>query len=131
MAAGLVLRAVAGPFWLFLAGTVLAMVGGALGNVLLPSLVKRYFPHRTGLLVGAYSTAMAVGGAVAAVSTAPIAAAVGRRRLALGARRLGGARPARGAALAARPGAGPAPRRAHARRRPDARPACTAAWRWR
>ena len=42
-------------------GTVLAMVGGALGNVLLPSLVKRYFPHRTGLLVGAYSTAMAVG----------------------------------------------------------------------
>jgi MFS transporter, CP family, cyanate transporter len=53
------------------------MAGGALGNVLLPSLVKRYFPHRTGVLVGAYSTAMAAGGAVAAVSTAPIAAAMG------------------------------------------------------
>jgi CP family cyanate transporter-like MFS transporter len=52
-------------------------VGGALGNVLLPSLVKRYFPTRTGLLVGAYSAAMATGGAVAAVATAPIAAAVG------------------------------------------------------
>ncbi|MET0763583.1 MAG: MFS transporter [Blastococcus sp.] len=77
MSAGLLLRAVAGSFWLFLAGTVLAMVGGALGNVLLPSLVKRYFPTRTGLLVGAYSAAMAAGGAVAAVSTAPIAAAVG------------------------------------------------------
>jgi CP family cyanate transporter-like MFS transporter len=77
MAAGLVLRAVAGPFWLFLAGTAVAMVGGALGNVLLPSLVKRYFPHRTGVLVGAYSTAMAAGGAVVAVSTAPIAASVG------------------------------------------------------
>jgi CP family cyanate transporter-like MFS transporter len=77
MAAGLVLRAVAGAFWLFLVGTVLAMVGGALGNVLLPGLVKRYFPGRTGLLVGAYGTAMAVGGAVAAVSTAPIAAATG------------------------------------------------------
>ena len=77
MAAGTVLRAVAPAFWLFLAGTVLAMVGGALGNVLLPSLVKRYFPTRTGLLVGAYSTAMSIGATVAAVSTAPIAAAIG------------------------------------------------------
>jgi CP family cyanate transporter-like MFS transporter len=77
MAAGLVLRAVAGSFWLFLVGTVLAMVGGARGNVLLPGLVKRYFPGRTGLLVGAYGTAMSVGGAIAAVSTAPIAEAAG------------------------------------------------------
>jgi len=77
MAAGLVVRAVAPAFWLFLLGTVLAMVGGALGNVLLPSLVKRYFPGRTGLMVGAYSTALSVGATVAAVSTAPIAAAVG------------------------------------------------------
>jgi CP family cyanate transporter-like MFS transporter len=53
------------------------MVGGALGNVLLPSLVKRWFPARTGLLVGAYSTAMAAGGAVASVSAAPIARAAG------------------------------------------------------
>jgi CP family cyanate transporter-like MFS transporter len=77
MTAGLVLRAVAGAFWLFLAGTAVAMVGGALGNVLLPGLVKRHFPGRTGLLVGAYSAAMATGAAVAAVSTAPIAGAVG------------------------------------------------------
>jgi CP family cyanate transporter-like MFS transporter len=86
MAAGLVLRAVAGPFALFLAGTAVAMVGGALGNVLLPSLVKRYFPHRTGALVGAYSAAMAAGASIAAVSTAPIAAAVGENgwRWALG-----------------------------------------------
>jgi MFS family permease len=71
MAAGLVVRAVAPTFWLFLLGTVLAMVGGALGNVLLPSLVKRYFPGRTGLMVGAYSTAMSVGATIAAVSSAP------------------------------------------------------------
>jgi CP family cyanate transporter-like MFS transporter len=77
MAAGLVVRALAGTFWLFLVGTVLAMVGGALGNVLLPSLVKRYFPTRTGLLVGAYSMAMAAGGAIASISAAPIAAAAG------------------------------------------------------
>ncbi|MGY1741394.1 MULTISPECIES: MFS transporter [unclassified Blastococcus] len=77
MAAGLVVRALAGSFALFLAGTVLAMVGGALGNVLLPSLVKRYFPDRTGLLVGAYSAAMACGGAVASLTAAPIAEAGG------------------------------------------------------
>jgi CP family cyanate transporter-like MFS transporter len=77
MAAGLVVRATAGAFWLFVVGTVAAMVGGALGNVLLPGLVKRYFPDRVGLLVGAYSTAMTVGGATAAISTAPIAAHVG------------------------------------------------------
>jgi CP family cyanate transporter-like MFS transporter len=77
MAAGLVVRAVAPAFWVFLLGTVLAMVGGALGNVLLPSLVKRYFPGRTGLMVGAYSTAMSIGATVAAVSTAPIAATIG------------------------------------------------------
>lgn len=86
MAAGTVLRAAAPAFSLFLAGTVLAMVGGALGNVLLPSLVKRYFPTRTGLLVGAYSTAMSIGATVAAVATAPIAAAIGENgwRWALG-----------------------------------------------
>jgi CP family cyanate transporter-like MFS transporter len=77
MAIGIVVRATAPTFWLFLAGTVLAMGGGALGNVLLPSLVKRYFPNRTGLLVGAYSAAMSIGATVGAVSTAPIAAALG------------------------------------------------------
>jgi CP family cyanate transporter-like MFS transporter len=73
VAAGLVLRSVAGGLALFLAGTVVAMAGGALGNVLLPSLVKRYFPGRTGLLVGAYSTALGLGGTAAAVAAQPIA----------------------------------------------------------
>lgn len=77
VATGLVLRALAGSFALFVAGTAVAMAGGALGNVLLPGLVKRWFPARTGLLVGAYTTAMAVGAAAAAASTAPIAAAGG------------------------------------------------------
>ena len=77
MTVGLVGRAVAPSFALFVAGTVVAMVGGALGNVLLPGLVKRYFPSRTGALVGAYGTAMAIGGAFAAGTTAGIAEAVG------------------------------------------------------
>ncbi|WP_222194520.1 MFS transporter [Modestobacter italicus] len=77
MTLGLLLRVAVPSIWVFLAGTVATMVGGALGNVLLPGLVKRWFPTRTGLLVGAYSTALAVGGAVASVSTAPVAEAVG------------------------------------------------------
>ncbi|MCZ2821774.1 MFS transporter [Modestobacter sp. VKM Ac-2977] len=77
MAIGLLLRVSVPNVWVFLLGTVATMVGGALGNVLLPGLVKRWFPDRTGLLVGAYSTALAIGGAVASVSTAPIAEAAG------------------------------------------------------
>jgi CP family cyanate transporter-like MFS transporter len=77
MTAGLLVRGMAGSFAVFLVGTVLAMVGGALGNVLLPGLVKRYYPHRTGLLVGAYTSALTAGGALASISAAPIAHAVG------------------------------------------------------
>ncbi|MCW2576832.1 MAG: Cyanate permease [Modestobacter sp.] len=77
MTLGLLVRVAVPNVWMFLFGTVLTMGGGALLNVLLPGLVKKWFPDRTGLLVGAYSTALAVGGAVASVSTAPIAQAVG------------------------------------------------------
>jgi CP family cyanate transporter-like MFS transporter len=77
MTVGLLVRVAVPNVWVFLFGTVLTMVGGALGNVLLPGLVKGWFPSRTGLLVGAYSAAMAIGGATASVSTAPIAAAAG------------------------------------------------------
>lgn len=77
MAGGLALRSAAGGFPLFLTGTALAMVGGALGNVLLPGLVKRYFPTRTGTLVGAYSTAMGLGATLAAVAAQPVADASG------------------------------------------------------
>jgi CP family cyanate transporter-like MFS transporter len=77
MTAGLASRSLAGGFATFLAGTALAMAGGALGNVLLPGLVKRYFPGRTGLLVGVYSTAMGLGATTAAVAAQPVAEATG------------------------------------------------------
>ncbi|MGY2003344.1 MFS transporter [Blastococcus sp. SYSU DS1024] len=73
MTVGLVLRSLAEAFPVFLAGTALAMAGGALGNVMLPGLVKRHFPGRTGPLIGAYSTAMGLGATLAAVSAQPVA----------------------------------------------------------
>ncbi|GAA3060934.1 CynX/NimT family MFS transporter [Pseudonocardia yunnanensis] len=64
-----------------------AMVGAAiaLGNVLLPSLVKRDFAHRTGLMMGLFTMAISAGGALAAGVTVPVARAAGLEwHLALG-----------------------------------------------
>ncbi|MBB5081528.1 MFS transporter [Nonomuraea endophytica] len=62
---GIAVRWVPTAIGLF-AGTVLIGAGIAVGNVLLPSLIKRDFPTRVGLLTSAYATVM---GAVAAVAS--------------------------------------------------------------
>jgi CP family cyanate transporter-like MFS transporter len=72
MAAGLAVRAVAGSAALFLAMSVLALVGGAMGNVLMPTLVKRHFPDRIGPMTAAYTTALAIGTTAAAALTVPV-----------------------------------------------------------
>ena len=46
------------PVWMLFAGTALVGVGIALGNVLLPSLVKRDFQHHLGIMTGAYAVVM-------------------------------------------------------------------------
>jgi MFS transporter, CP family, cyanate transporter len=71
-AAGLVLRAVAGSVWLFAVLSVLALTGGAVSNVLMPSLVKRYFPDRIGRMTALYTTALAVGTTLGAGLTVPL-----------------------------------------------------------
>jgi MFS transporter, CP family, cyanate transporter len=70
--AGLVLRAVAGSVWLFVVLSLVALSGGAVSNVLLPSLVKRYFPDRIGRMTALYTTALAVGTTLAAGLTVPV-----------------------------------------------------------
>ncbi|WP_020667719.1 MFS transporter [Amycolatopsis nigrescens] len=62
---GIAVRWVPAAIALF-AGTVLIGAGIAVGNVLLPSLIKRDFPARVGLLTSAYATVM---GGVAAVAS--------------------------------------------------------------
>jgi CP family cyanate transporter-like MFS transporter len=66
-----------GPLVALFAGTVLLGSAIAIGNVLLPSLIKRDFPHRTGLMTGLYTMAIAGGGALAAGVTVPLAQAAG------------------------------------------------------
>jgi CP family cyanate transporter-like MFS transporter len=57
--------------------SVLALSGGAVSNVLLPSLVKEHFPDRIGAMTAVYSTALAVGTTAAAGLTVPIGEVAG------------------------------------------------------
>ncbi|PVZ14313.1 CynX/NimT family MFS transporter [Actinomycetospora cinnamomea] len=71
LAAGIALRLV-DVLAVILAGSVLVGTAIAVGNVSLPTLVKRDFPHRTGAMTGAYSMVLTGGGALAAAVTVPL-----------------------------------------------------------
>ncbi len=73
MAAGLAGRALVDDAAGFLLLSVASLAGGAVGNVLLPVLVKRHFADRIGPMTAAYTTAIAVGTTVPAAVTVPIA----------------------------------------------------------
>jgi CP family cyanate transporter-like MFS transporter len=73
---GTLVRLVPGLGFLFL-GTALAGAAIAVGNVLLPVLVRGNFPHRVGLLTGMYTTALVGFAALAAGVTVPVADAFG------------------------------------------------------
>jgi len=78
-AAGEVLRAVSGSAPAFLAWSVLALAGMGMGNVLLPPLVKRYFPDRIGPVTAAYSVMLSISTAVPPLVAVPYAHAAGWR----------------------------------------------------
>ncbi|WP_329130496.1 MFS transporter [Streptomyces sp. NBC_01476] len=77
IAAGLGLRPLAGGTAVFLAASALALAGIAVSNVLMPVIVKRYFPDRVGAVTGLYSMALSLGTAVAAAVTVPLTDALG------------------------------------------------------
>ncbi|CNF40575.1 transmembrane transporter [Mycobacterium tuberculosis] len=76
--AGIVLRVVQSPVSLFV-GTVVAGAGIAMGNVLMPAVIKRVFPSRIGSLTGLAMMLMATSGAVAAGLAVPLDEAGGWR----------------------------------------------------
>lgn len=63
----------------FLLLTVVALAGLGAGNVLLPPLVKKYFPDKIGLLTALYVTAVSIGTAVPPQFAVPLAQASGWR----------------------------------------------------
>ncbi|WP_409465008.1 CynX/NimT family MFS transporter [Amycolatopsis sp. GA6-003] len=68
---GLLLRVISAQPTLF-AGTVLAGGGVAIGNVLLPAVIKRVFPDRVGPLTGLSMMLLSVGGAAGAGLAVPL-----------------------------------------------------------
>lgn len=78
-AAGLVLRSLAGGTGVLLLGSIVALAGMGIGNVVLPPLVKRYFADRVGALSTLYITVLQLGTILPALVAVPVAAAVGWR----------------------------------------------------
>ncbi|MGH3318786.1 MAG: CynX/NimT family MFS transporter [Streptosporangiaceae bacterium] len=74
--AGILVRLVPSSLALF-GGTVLAGAGLAIGNVLMPYMVRRDFPRRVGLMTGVTTMGLNVGAAVAAGATIPVRDAAG------------------------------------------------------
>lgn len=58
-------------------GTILLGVGIALGNVLLPGIVKKQFPERAGTMTGIYSATLGFGATVASGASVPLSEAYG------------------------------------------------------
>ncbi len=83
MAVGIVVRAF-GPLWALYLGTAVLGAGIAIGNTLLPSLLKRDFPDQLTKLTAVYAITMGIGSAVASAVVVPLSDAVGWR-LSLGA----------------------------------------------
>lgn len=75
--AGLLLRPLATGTAGFLAASALALMGIAVSNILMPVIVKRYFPDRVGSMTGLYSMALALGTSLAAALTVPMTDALG------------------------------------------------------
>lgn len=76
IALGIAVRST-GALWSLYAGTVIIGMGIAVGNVLLPSLVKRDFPDRVAALTSAYVLSMSVAAALGSAAVVPVAQAVG------------------------------------------------------
>lgn len=70
---GIVIRSASGTFTLF-AGTILIGLAIAIGNVLIPGIIKLNFPLRIGFVTGLYAIFMNVFGALGSGLSVPLAA---------------------------------------------------------
>ncbi|MGW4812047.1 CynX/NimT family MFS transporter [Kitasatospora cineracea] len=77
IAAGVLARSFTGSAVVFLLLTALALAGVALANVLIPVVIKRYFPDRVAPMIGLYSMSLSVGTSLAAATTVPLTNAMG------------------------------------------------------
>ncbi|QFG69266.1 MFS transporter [Ornithinimicrobium pratense] len=83
--AGLLLRVTSGSTVVFLLLSTVALAGMAIGNVLVPAWVKRHSKDGGVRLMSLYGAGLILGGAVGSALAAPLTAAPGGWRTALGA----------------------------------------------
>ncbi|MGQ7311290.1 MFS transporter [Microbacterium arabinogalactanolyticum] len=79
MTAGLILRGLVAESVGLVLATAVIFAGVGMGNILMPPLVKKYFPDRIGLMMTLYTTAMACSTFVPPLVAVPVADAVGWR----------------------------------------------------
>jgi len=72
LTSGILLRVVESEAALF-GGTILLGIAIAFGNVLLPTIVKRDFPNKSGIMTSLYSSVMGMGAALGAGISVPLA----------------------------------------------------------
>ncbi|WP_314037779.1 MFS transporter [Dietzia sp. CH92] len=78
-AAGQVIRALAQDPWVMGAGSLVALAGMGIGNVVAPPLVKKYFPRHVAAVSMAYITGLQLGTVVPALVAVPVEEAAGWR----------------------------------------------------
>lgn len=76
---GHLVRGLAGDVWVLVLGSAVTFAGLGLGNVLLPPIVKKYFPDRIALLTTLYVTMLSVSTLVPPLVAVPVADAAGWR----------------------------------------------------
>ena len=73
MIVGLVLRAFAQDTTTLIVASVIALGGAAIGNVLLPPLVKFHFPRHVTMISSLYTSGILIGATLGSVATVPVA----------------------------------------------------------
>lgn len=76
---GSLIRALSGDWSLLSVGTMLALVGMGMGNVLLPVVVRKYFPDRIGSMTALYLVIVSIGAFSPPLIAVPVAEAAGWR----------------------------------------------------
>ncbi|XAO67077.1 MFS transporter [Diaminobutyricibacter sp. McL0608] len=72
-------RAFSGSFVVLAVGSAITFAGMGVGNVLLPPLVKRYFPDRIGLVTSLYATVISISTLLPPLIAVPVADSAGWR----------------------------------------------------
>jgi CP family cyanate transporter-like MFS transporter len=79
MVLGHSLRAASGSFGVLLVASAIALLGVGVCNVMLPPVVKRYFPDRIGFVTATYATLLSVSTALPSVLAVPVSDSLGWR----------------------------------------------------